>query len=98
MPRAKKACQSATQIQDEDSLSFLSAVLGALGSTMTTTSAGSQTLLVGVLLAAVAKTLPSLKEDHKSLEDWILFIFAILGAFAAGIEASMPRLVYSVHS
>ena len=72
-----------------------SAVLGALGSTMTTSSANSQTLLWGLLIAAVAKTLPSLKDEPKSWEDWILLVFAILGAFAVLLEAqSSLRSMY----
>jgi len=86
-------------MQDEDNLSFLSAVLGALGSTLTSpggsgtpsgsqpTSGNPQTLFAGVLLAAVAKTLPSLKSNRKSWEDWILFVFAVLSALAAGVQA-----------
>jgi hypothetical protein len=87
-------------MQDEDSLSFLSSVLGALGSTLTTPggpqtppgsqqglTANPQTLFVGLILAAVAKTLPSLKNHPKSWEDWILFVFAALSALAALIEA-----------
>ena len=62
---------------------------------MTTSSANSQTLLWGLLIAAVAKTLPSLKDEPKSWEDWILFVFAILGAFAVLLEAqSSLRSMY----
>jgi hypothetical protein len=94
-------------MQDEDGLSFLSAVLGALGSTLTTPagsqtpspssqelSGNPQTLLAGLVLAAVAKTLPSLKDNRKSWEDWILFVFAILSALAAqpGLRSLYPQL------
>jgi uncharacterized membrane protein YfcA len=82
-------------MQDEDSLSFVSAVIGALGSTLTTTpsassvaaAAASPTLLVGVFVAAFAKTLPSLKEKPRKWEDWILLIFTFCGALAAAWEA-----------
>jgi hypothetical protein len=98
---AKEASNSATQMQQEDSLSFLSAVLGALGSTLTTPTGGSQTvsgslttlsgnpqtLFAGLVISAVAKTLPSLKENRKNLEDLILFVCAVLAALAAGIQA-----------
>jgi len=96
LSKANNSSQSVTQLQTEDNLSFVSAVLGALGSTLTTpsaatttisTSLASPTLLAGVFLAAVAKTLPSLKQDSRSWEDWFLFAFAVLGALAAGIEA-----------
>jgi uncharacterized membrane protein HdeD (DUF308 family) len=89
-------------MQDEDSLSFLSSVLGALGSTLSnpggppgssastpTPTGNPQAIFVGLLIAAIAKTLPSLKDNYKkedlkkSAEDWFLLACAIFSALAA---------------
>jgi uncharacterized membrane protein YfcA len=72
---------------NEDSVSFVSAVFGALGSTVNQQNS-PQTLLLGLVLSAVAKALPSLgkkQEDWK--EDVALLLFTFLGALGGGIQS-----------
>ena len=78
------------QLQTEDYISFSSAILGALGSTIQQQNS-PQTLLLGLVAAAVAKALPSLghsAKDWSSLEDWVLFLGGALGYLAAGIQSN----------
>jgi hypothetical protein len=79
-------------MQSEDGLSFLSAVVGAFGSTFTQQPGGPNVLLVGLLLAAVSKALPSLADKSMTgkdkIEDVALFGAAVLSFLAAGIQSS----------
>ena len=78
--------------ETEDYLSFSSTILGAVGSTLQQ-NGSSQTLLLGLVVAAIAKALPSLADPKKSglwerVEDSLLFLSAVLGYVAAGIESN----------
>lgn len=77
--------------ETEDSLSFTSAIFGALGSTFQQQSS-PKLLLLGLVFASVSKALPSLgspeKRKKKWLEDSILFLAAILAYLGAGIESN----------
>ncbi|SRR5260370_27413390 len=76
--------------EPEDYLSFTTSVFGALGSTLQQQNS-PKTLLLGLVLASVAKALPSLGSPAKKkrrLEDWILFLAATIGALGAGIESN----------
>lgn len=82
-------------MQSEDGFSFLSAVVGAGGQTLSTQTGDQQTLLLGLMLSSVAKSLPSLEADWKSpdhIEDWLLLLSTIVGAFAAGIQTNLKFL------
>jgi len=75
-------------MQSEDGVSFLSAVIGALGSTMIQ-QPGSPTIFVGLVLAAVSKALPSFFTDPKDrVEDLALFIAALASALASGLQSN----------
>ncbi len=71
-------------------MSFVSAVFGALGSTVTQEN-NPKTLLLGLVLSATAKAVPSLGKnpmDSKTREDWLLLIATFAGALAAGIQSN----------
>lgn len=75
---------------NEDSVSFVSAIFGALGSTVTQQS-NPQTLLFGLVLSAFAKAVPSLGKNvrgKETVEDWLLLTAAFAGALAAGIQSN----------
>jgi hypothetical protein len=81
---------SENSLEQEDSLSFTSTVFGALGSALQQQTS-PKVLLLGLVLASVAKALPSLGSPAKKkrrLEDWILFLAAVIAALGAGIESN----------
>lgn len=83
MPQAQSAAT-------EDSLSFVSAIFGALGSTVTQEN-NPRTLLFGLVLAAFAKALPSIGQKplgKETIEDWLMLLATFVGALAAGIQSN----------
>jgi hypothetical protein len=83
-----------TQLASEDGLSFVSAGLAA-AATFIPPTGSPRTLLIGLVIAAIAKTLPSLQDDHfgrHSIEDWLLFLAALIGTLGAGLR---PDLTFS---
>ena len=82
-------------LQGEDYLSFISATIGAAGSTLSGQTGNPQTLLLGLMVSAIAKALPSLETrplSKETLEDWFLLLSAIVGAFAAGVQSNLQFL------
>ena len=79
-----------TQLQDEDSLSFLSSAFGALGQTINQSS-NPNVFLLGLILAGVSKALPSLtsdKNDGDKIEDIALFAFSVITFVLAGWQTN----------
>lgn len=73
---------------NEDGASFVTAIFGALGSTAQNTP---QTLLLGLILSAVAKAVPSIGKkpfERETVEDWLLFGTTLVGALVAGIQSN----------
>lgn len=80
--------------EPEDTLSFTSAIFGALGSTLQQQN-NPKTLLLALVFAAFAKALPSLGQSfgdpakkNDRPEDLILFFAALLAALGAGIQSN----------
>ena len=80
------------RLGSEDGLSFLSSVLAAAGSTLGAQVGNPKILLIGLVIAAISKALPSLEANpwsKETLEDWLLFLAAIFGALGAGLQADL---------
>ena len=76
--------------EPEDSFAFTSTILGALSQTLAQQSS-PKTILLGLVLASVAKAVPSLGNPHKRTkreEDWVLLFAALLGALVGGVWSS----------
>ena len=91
-----------TQLQDEDSLSFLSSAFGALGQTVN--QANPNVLLLGLILAGISKSLPSLKTWKKKgtkAEDVALLALSVLTFVLVGwltngkFSDPLPPIVYA---
>jgi hypothetical protein len=68
-------------------MSFLSATVGALGSTISQSSVSPQALYLGLVVGAISKALPSLATKGKDwVEDAILFAAAVASAVATGLQ------------
>ena len=73
--------------EPEDSYAFTSTILGALSQTLVQQSS-PKTILLGLVLASVAKAVPSLGNPNKRKkrsEDFVLLFAALLGALAGGV-------------
>jgi len=76
--------------EPEDNLSFITTVIAALSQTLNTVNT-PKTILLGLVLASVAKSVPSLGNPAKKkrrVEDLILLVAALAGALAGGLESS----------
>lgn len=77
------------QLQSEDSMSFLTSTVGALGSTLAQQPGSPSVLFFGLLVSAISKALPSLETNPKDrVEDGALFGASILSFLAAGLQTN----------
>ena len=76
--------------EPEDNLAFMTTVFGALSQTLNTVNT-PKTILLGLVLASIAKSVPSLgspAKKNRRVEDTILLIAALAGALGGGIESN----------
>lgn len=76
--------------EPEDSFAFTSTILGAVSQTLVQ-QASPKTILLGLVLASVAKAVPSLGNPDKRRkwkEDFVLLFAALLGALIGGVWSS----------
>ena len=76
--------------EPEDNLAFITTVIGALSQTLNTVNT-PKTILLSLVLASVAKSVPSLgspAKKNRRAEDMILLVAALAGALIGGIESS----------
>ena len=76
--------------EPEDNLAFITTVIGALSQTLNTVNT-PKTILLSLVLASIAKSVPSLGspvKKHRRGEDLILLVAALAGALAGGLESN----------
>ncbi len=84
--------QYGMRIGTEDGLAFSSTVLGAAGAALGQQVGNPKILLLGLVVAAISKALPSLEANpwsKETVEDWLLFLAAFFGALGAGMQADL---------
>lgn len=79
----------------EDWILFLAPVLGAgAGSNLSGIIGGTSGFLLGVVIAALGKSLLGLSSEPSSLEDWLLFISTFLGLMGTALTANSQFVLY----
>lgn len=79
----------------EDWILFLGPLLSAgAGTSLSGIISGTNGFLLGIVIAALGKSLLGLSFQTKSLEDWLLFISTFLGLVATALTANSQFVLY----